>query len=97
MKIKKLFYDLVHEHTNPEDIALGVAMGVFIGTMPLYVFHFIIMVISALIVRRANKVAIFIGTNISLPPTVPFITWAGYNIGRLILSKDYPDLQWAML
>jgi uncharacterized protein (DUF2062 family) len=49
-------------------------------------------VIFALLIPRANKIAILVGTNISLPPTVPFITWAGYNLGRLILVDEYPPL-----
>jgi uncharacterized protein (DUF2062 family) len=30
---------------------------------------------------------------VSLPPTVPFITWIGYNIGRFILGDNYPILK----
>ena len=51
-------------------------------------------VIAALIMRHVNKVAIFLGMNISLPPTIPFITWAGYSIGRRLLGSAYPPLGW---
>lgn len=96
MKFKEVFLKLLHSHNNPEEVALGVAVGVFIGMTPLYGFHVILMIIFALLIRKANKVAIFIGTNVSLPPTVPFITWAGYNVGRRILGNNYPDLSWTM-
>jgi len=36
-----------------------------------------------------------VGTNISLPPSVPFITWAGYEIGRMVLRGGYVSLQWS--
>jgi uncharacterized protein (TIGR03546 family) len=79
-------------HNSPREIALGVAIGAFIGIMPLYGFHTIMVILAALLIRPANKVAILLGTNVSLPPTVPFITWAGYSLGRLVLKSNYPAL-----
>jgi len=81
-------------NNTSHDIALGTAIGVFIAILPLYGFHTILVIIAAIIVRRANKIAILVGTNISLPPTVPFITWAGYEIGRLMLGNTLPPLRW---
>jgi uncharacterized protein (TIGR03546 family) len=91
-KIKELFKSLLKLNNTPPEIALGVSIGVMIAIMPLYGFHTILCVIFALLIPRANKIAILVGTNISLPPTVPLITWAGYGIGRLILGKEYPSL-----
>ena len=51
-------------------------------------------IIAAIIVRRTNKIAILAGTNISIPATLPFITWTGYDIGRSILRNNYPPLSW---
>ena len=85
---------LIALHNSPEEIALGVAIGVWIAVMPLYGFHTILVIIFAFLVRKANKIAILLGTNISLPPTVPFITWAGYEIGRMFLRGGYPPLNW---
>jgi uncharacterized protein (TIGR03546 family) len=89
-KIKELLSSLLKLNNTPPEIALGVSIGVAIAVMPLYGFHTLLCVIFALLIPRANKIAILIGTNISLPPTVPFISWAGYSIGRLILGKEYP-------
>lgn len=80
----------------PWEIALGVAIGVFIAILPLYGFHTLLVVIFALLIPHANKIAILVGTNISLPPTLPFITWAGYSIGRLLLGDKYPAMSWQM-
>lgn len=96
-KIKRLIVKLIRLNHTPPQVALGVAIGVFIGIMPLYGFHTLMVIIAAFLVRRANIIAILIGTNISLPPTLPIITWAGYNIGRLILWNKYPPLEWGML
>jgi len=73
---------------------LGAGIGAFISVLPLYGLHTVLVVLAAIIVRPANKIAILIGTNISLPPTIPFITWAGYEIGRGILKENFQPLTW---
>ena len=89
-KLKEKLLHLLKMNNTPREIALGVAIGVFIAIMPLYGLHTVMVIIAAFLVRKANKIAILIGTNISLPPTVAFITWGGYAIGRLMLGKKYP-------
>ena len=93
--IKRLFIKLIKFNATPRGIALGVAIGVFIAVMPLYGLHTVLMILAAILVPATNKMAILIGTNISLPPTLPFITWGGYEIGRFLLDKNYPDLNWS--
>ena len=54
--------------------------------------------VALFLIPRANKLAIILGTNISLPPTVPTITWTAYDIGRILLvNKHYPPLSWEYL
>ena len=93
-KVKRAILRLLVMNNTPHDIALGTSIGVFIAILPLYGFHTLLVLIAALLVRRANKIAILVGTNISLPPTLPFITWAGYEIGRFILGNKLPPLRW---
>lgn len=92
--LKARFLSLWRSNQSPHEIALGVAIGVFIGISPLYGFHMIMVCLAAITVRRVNKLAIFLGVNISLPPTIPFITWAGYRTGRMMLGNAYPALGW---
>ena len=89
-KLKEKIRSLLKLRNDPAEIALGVAIGVFIAILPVYGLHTIMVIAAAFLIRRANIIAMFVGTNISLPPTVPFITWAGYNMGRLMLGKRYP-------
>ena len=85
-------------HHDPHGVALGVAIGAFIGILPVYGLHTILCVIALFLIPRANKLAIFLGTNVSLPPTVPTITWTSYDIGRfLLVDKHYPPLSWEYL
>lgn len=98
IKFKRILVQLLRLNSSPPEIALGVAIGVFICILPLYGLHTVMVIIAALLVRPANKIAILVGTNLSLPPTVPFITWAGYEIGRFMLgAKKYPPLAWSDL
>jgi hypothetical protein len=92
--LKARFLKLWRSNDSPHEIALGIAIGVFIGITPLYGFHMIMVFIAAITIRRVNKVAIFLGVNISVPPTIPFITWAGYSIGRIMLGSSYLPLGW---
>ena len=94
---KERFLTLVKSHNTPHEIALGTAIGVFIGVMPLYGFHTLLFLAAAFLIRRVHKLAILIGTNISIPPTAPLITLAGYDIGRWILPGAYPALSVSVL
>jgi uncharacterized protein (TIGR03546 family) len=96
-RLKDKFMILVKINNTPKHIALGVAIGVFIGVTPLYGFHTILAILMAILIRRTNKIAILLGSNISIPPTAPFISWAGYEIGRGILGHKYPAIEWTAL
>ena len=93
-KFKKILDKLIREHNSPHEIALGAGIGAFISVLPVYGLHTVLVILAAIIVRPANKIAIFLGTNLSLPFTLPFITWAAYELGRLILKGNLSPLSW---
>jgi len=95
-KLKEKIIALLKLNNSPTEIALGVAIGCFISILPLYGFHTLLCVLFALMIPHANKIAILVGTNVSLPPTLPFITWGGYSIGRALLGDKYPPMGWEM-
>lgn len=84
LKVKQL----LRENTTPEQIALGAAVGVFIGLSPFYGLHTVIALGFALIVRQANKIALLLGIQISFPPLVPLIYFAEYKIGKVLLLRN---------
>ncbi len=92
MKFKTILNKLIHQHNSPHEIALGAGIGAFICVLPVYGLHTLLAILAAAVVRPANKMAILLGTSISLPPTVPFITWFGYEIGRLIFCPELAHL-----
>ncbi len=86
---------MLKAHHEPQEVALGVAIGSFIAVLPLYGFHTLLCVIAAVLIPKANKLAILLGTNVSLPFTVATITWTAYDVGRFLLAhKNYPPLSW---
>jgi hypothetical protein len=93
-KFREILVKLIRQHNSPSEIALGAGIGAFISVLPVYGLHTVLVVLAAIIVRPANKIAIFLGTNLSLPFTLPFITWAGYDLGRFMLRGNLPPLGW---
>jgi uncharacterized protein (DUF2062 family) len=96
-RLKDKFIFLAKINSAPRHIALGVAIGIFIGVTPLYGFHTVLVILIAMLIPRTNKIAILLGSNISIPPTAPFISWAGYEVGRVTLGYKYPAIRWTAL
>ena len=96
-RLRERIWGLIILNNTPQGIALGVAIGVFIAITPLYGLRTIMVLLAAMLIPRTNKIAILAGTSISIPPTTPLITWAGYSIGRAILNNDYPVLVWSTI
>jgi len=72
---------------TPESIALGCSCGVFASFTPFVGFHFVVAAVLALILR-GSLLASAIGTFIGNPLTFPFIWYATYQIGSVILGSD---------
>ena len=93
-KFKKILVQLIRQHNSPHEVALGAGIGAFISVLPVYGLHTVLVILAAIIVRPANKIAILLGTNLSLPWTLPFITWVAYELGRWTLKSNLPSLSW---
>lgn len=94
-ELKSVSLRLLKSNHSPREIASGVAIGAFIAILPLYGFHTLLCILAFLLIPKVNKLAILLGTNVSLPPTVTTITWTSYDIGRMVLAhNNYPPLSW---
>ena len=85
-KLKKILTDLVKQNSTPEEIALGAAVGIFIGFSPWYGIQIYIALVCAYLIRRANKVAVVAGAQINwlAPLYYPF----EYKLGLVLLRKQ---------
>jgi len=63
--------------------ALSVAVGLAVGTTPLYGFHLWI-VLALCVPLRLDAALAYLAANISLPPVVPFLLLAEVEIGSLV-------------
>lgn len=91
----KDFYDrFISLKGEPANIAMGMAIGVFIGVTPTIPFH-TAMIIAAGVLFKQNITAGYLGSwLISNPVTIPLLYFFQYELGRLILGLQKST--WAM-
>lgn len=81
---------VLRQKASPHNIALGVALGVFVGFLPIIPFQ-TVAVLALAFLFRGNKVAAAISTVISNPfNVIPFYTLL-YMVGRVFLPLEVPD------
>jgi uncharacterized protein (DUF2062 family) len=89
-----LYRRFIKIHGTPREIALGFALGLFIGTSPTMGFQIIIAVFLAAVFQW-NKITAGMGVWITNPVTAPFIYSGTYVLGSKILGLDnqfsFPD------
>lgn len=74
---------------DPHYVAVGMAIGVFIGITPTIPLHTVIAVALAFVLRGSKPAAI-IGVWVANPITIPLFYWASYEIGMFLLGKSIP-------
>lgn len=72
--------------------SLSVAYGVFWGIFPLWGFQLAIAIPTAALLRL-NIPMVFFAANISIPPMIPFILYASFWTGALVLGGNQGDLR----
>lgn len=74
---------------DPHYVAMGMAIGVFVGITPTIPFHTVIALALAFILR-GSKPAAAIAVWISNPVTIPVFYLGSYETGRFILGNSIP-------
>jgi uncharacterized protein (DUF2062 family)/2-polyprenyl-3-methyl-5-hydroxy-6-metoxy-1,4-benzoquinol methylase len=83
-RIRELWGRVVHEHTGPLRLGGAVALGIVIGCSPFFGLHLWIG-LGLAVLLRLNKVAVFLGSQISIPPIAPLLGFASVQLGSLLL------------
>lgn len=86
--MKKAYERFVRIRGNPHEIALGFALGIFIGMTPTLGFQMAMAVFLAALFKW-NKISAAIGVWISNPLTAPFLYGATYYLGAKMLGMDH--------
>lgn len=76
---------VLHLDDAPWRIALGLAVGVFIGCTPLYGLH-TLLAVAAAFALRVNKAATVTGAWLNLPWFAPFVYGFSLKVGEFVLS-----------
>ncbi|MBN2060976.1 MAG: DUF2062 domain-containing protein [Deltaproteobacteria bacterium] len=69
---------------DPHYLALGVAIGIFAGMLPIVPFH-TVLAIALAIFFKGSKISAAIGTWVSNPVNWAFIYYLDYKLGSMIL------------
>ncbi len=70
---------------NPHNLALGMAIGIFVSITPIIPFQTIVAIALAFLVRGSKSAAV-LGSWLSNPLTIPVVYYANYKLGCALLG-----------
>lgn len=85
-RIREFYNRFLSLSGSPQDIARAMALGVFIGVTPTIPFHTALVMVSCLAFRQNITAAILGATLVSNPLTIPFLYFAEYELGVIVLG-----------
>ena len=88
LNICLILVSLITEQTSPFKSAFAVAIGVFVGVLPVFGLHTII-VAGISFLFRLNFIYLWMGTHVSTPPLIPFVVMGSNAIGKLFFQHFY--------
>lgn len=86
--VRHAYKKMLRVKSSPHDVALGLALGVFIGLLPIIPFQTVTVLVLAVLLR-CSKLTAVLGTLISNPLNIPFLYFIMFRLGRFFL----PDLR----
>ncbi|VFQ43041.1 DUF2062 domain-containing protein [Desulfoluna butyratoxydans] len=93
-KIKKHFCSLLEKikrlQGNPHYIAMGMAIGVFVGVTPTIPFHTALAIVLAFVLH-GSKPAAAIGVWVANPLTIPLFYYSSYKVGVGLFGGNRGD------
>ena len=90
-QVKLMVVRFVRLRGLPDEIAKGVALGIFVGMTPTFGFQMVIAIFFAYILRE-NRLAAVLGVWVTNPVTAPFIYAAEYEVGHRLLGMERFEL-----
>jgi peptidoglycan/xylan/chitin deacetylase (PgdA/CDA1 family)/uncharacterized protein (DUF2062 family) len=91
--------EILRGHTDPAEIGVAVAVGVFIGCLPLYGLH-VALAVAAARVFRLNYAVVFLASNISNPLAAPLLIAGEVLVGGWLRGEvpgALPRSPWELL
>jgi glycosyltransferase involved in cell wall biosynthesis len=89
---KNLIRDqILHTGMSDERKSMSVALGVFMGIVPIWGFQLAIAILLS-IVLKLNKPLVILAANISIPPMIPLIILLSYKAGAFLMDGNAVSL-----
>ncbi len=82
---------VVRIKASSHTVALGMAVGVFVGCLPVIPFQTVI-ALGLAVVLRCNKLSAALGTWVSNPLNVPLVYYGLYRVGSFIVPEVHCTL-----
>lgn len=89
--LRLLYLRLLRLKGEPEEVAGGVAIGVFVGMTPTVPLHTILAVLIAFILKK-SKLAAALGVWVANPFFLPFIYLLDFKVGQFLTGVRPPSL-----
>ncbi len=90
-RIKKFHDRFISLNGEPRSIAMGMAVGVFIGVTPTIPFHTTLIILFSLMWKH-NLTSAYLGSwLISNPVTIPIFYVGQYELGKYLLGMAHTD------
>lgn len=98
---KKKFKDFLREdilgaNDSPKVKSLSLALGVFIGIIPIWGFQTAAAIFLA-ITFRLNKALTFAASNVSIPPMIPIIVLLSLKTGSIVLNRPFEPIDFTSI
>jgi SAM-dependent methyltransferase len=91
-ELRRVWCDLRGGELSAGRVAASVAMGAFIGCLPIFGLHLPIVLVLSLRLRLDGALA-YVAANISNPFFAPFLFAGQVQVGALILDGRLPDME----
>jgi len=95
-RLAELLYRLRTEADTPGRQSASIAIGVFIGCLPLYGLH-LALCVAAGTVLRLNRLVMYLAANLSNPLVAPLLVAAEIQLGAWLLRGRPHPLEWDAL
>ncbi len=92
-KLRELYLRFISLKGAPEEIARGMAIGVFVGVTPTIPFHTGLIVLIGLLFRQNISAAYISSWIVSNPLTIPILYLFQYRLGRFLLGMEGSGFQ----
>ncbi|UQA62053.1 DUF2062 domain-containing protein [Polyangium aurulentum] len=87
-ELRRAFRDLQGEDLSPARLGLAVAIGLFIGSQPVFGLHLVLVLVVCLRLRL-NAVLCYVAANISNPFFAPFLITAEVQLGGRVRTGEW--------